>query len=164
MPGRVGGEIAGTGIAPAAVAAAAGVRRHETGRSGGSAREADAYVMSAYLARHSERVNRRKEEQRHVGPASGPTAAQRLAALRRRIVARHGAPRGEASEEVLIRDARVGGPEAAGATSSNEDVKMHLAPAAVPRLAHDDQRAETAATAAASSVAWHAVDEPPRVG
>jgi hypothetical protein len=120
--------------------------------------------MSAYLTRHGERVSKRKAEQIDGGPPHGPTAAQRLAALRRRIAARQHAASGEAPEGVGIRDARLGGTQAAGALPSNEDAKMHLAPAAVPHPADVDQRAETAASAAASIVAWHAVAKPSRVG
>ncbi len=118
--------------------------------------------MNSYLARHGERVNKRKEEQRHEGQPPGPTAAQRLAALRRRIAARRDAHSGEAEVEDAIRDARTGGAQAAGALPSNEDAKMHFAPAALPRPADGAQRVAAAAAAAASDVAWHAVDLPPR--
>ncbi len=164
MPGRVGGGPAESRDAPATGAAAAGARRRDNGRSGGGASAADAYVLNAYLARHGERVHKRKQEQRRDGPLPGLTAMERMAALRRRVADRQNAASGGGNEEILIRDSRVGGLEAAGAASSNEDGKMHYAPAAVPRLATDAQRAGTAAAAAASRVAWHAVDETPRAG
>ncbi len=163
MPGRDVGCPAEARHAPAAGdEVKADRRRRDPGRGGAASSAADAYVLNADLARHGERVLKRRQEQRRDEPLPGLTASERMAALRRRVAERHSAVSGGDNEGLLIRDSRVGGLDAAGAVSSNEHGNMHLAPAAVPRRATDTQRAGTAAAAAARRVAWHALDETPR--
>ncbi len=66
--------------------------RGGTRRKTAAARDGSSYIMDAYLERHRERVQRRQEEVKRAGQHSTATAAERMAALRRRIGERNSAP------------------------------------------------------------------------
>ncbi len=60
-----------------------------SGRGGATeARSADTYIMDAYLEHHRERVKRRQEIDQIEGRHPTASAAERMAALRRRVTAR----------------------------------------------------------------------------
>ncbi len=115
-------------------------------------------LITQSLADHAERVNRRE---RNGDRAPQPTAAERMAALRRRLAERQANNRGGATtvaEAEDLQQPRTGGSTVhdARGTSSIEDAKIHFAhPEDADQPYDADQRTAQAPAAAASFAAWH---------
>ncbi len=138
-PGRGSRDAAAgvnSGIMDASDGAAAGQQRRAAARPASSARDANEYVMHAYLDRHSDRVRKRKQLEAAEGRPPAETASQRLAALRSRVAIRLNASR-----------------------RSESDMDLRDAPSAAADLA-----ADAASSASASCVAWHTADPSTRLG
>ncbi len=177
---RSGANIAEGVEAPAGEAAADNTRGG--GRRGASSTKgADAYIMDAYLERHRDRVKRRLEMDRLDGNQPAATAAERMAALRRRIAERRAAASHSTAADYLDRvtetdraDPVAEAPRRActkspGAPTSTEDDKIHLSlgdgiqgdPAwrrGSATVTADGGGTNGAAAAEASRVAWHSLD------
>ncbi len=177
---RSGADAAEGVEAPAGEVAADNARGG--GRSGAAAAKgANAYIMDAYLERHRERVKRRQEMDRLDGHQSAATAAERMAALRRRIAERRTTASHSTTADYLDRVTKADradpveeAPRRActkspGAPTSTEDAKMHLglgdgiqgdpAEHRGSATATDDGGGTNGAAAAeASRVAWHSLD------
>ncbi len=111
-----------------------------------SAREADEYVMHAYLGHHYERVRKRKQIEMAEGRPPAETASQRLAALRCRVAIRLNASRRSGSDA----DTR--------STGDLEAVDERASGGGA------DMVADAASSAAASCVAWHTAETNTRWG
>ncbi len=115
-------------------------------------------LITQSLADHAERVNRRE---RNGDRAPQPTAAERMAALRRRLAERQANNRGGATTVADAEDLQQ--PRTCGSTvhdargtSSIEDAKIHFAhPEDADQPYDADQRTAQAPAAAASFAAWH---------
>ncbi len=131
-----GEAVLGRGSETAGRAINGGQHRRAAARLTSSAREADDYVMSAYLGHHSERVRKRKQFEMAGGAPPAETASQRLAALRSRVAIRLNASRRSESDHALR--------ESAGVSAG--------------------MGADAASSAAASCVAWHTAETTAREG
>lgn len=126
IAGVDGAAVPGFGEGAADQPASGGRHRRAAPRPSSSSREAEEYVMRAYLGHHAERVRKRKQSELAEGKPPADTASQRLAALRSRVAIRLSASR-HSESGLALRDA----------------VGVAAPPAA------------DAASAAASHVAWH---------
>ncbi len=195
-PGRDGQEATTLRCAAAAAALGthgdlnmeanpAGAARLHPARAGAkaiatSAKRASDYIMQAYFARHQERVMKRREAEGQAGQQATDSAAQRMAALRRRLEERRAVASQVGVSTSTSRGAEPSQSSCAGeaadssctwspgAPTSSEDAKIHqglgdrihVDPAerrGGPAENIDAGGVDNAAAAAACRVAWHSL-------